>query len=82
MVSADGQVSKRPVQLGGMLGDASNPAGPQWIVTGGLKAGEQVVVDGFQKIRPKAPVKPVPWQAASAAAPSASAPASAPAAKH
>ena len=84
VVSADGQVSKRPVQLGGMLGDASNPAGPQWIVTGGLKAGEQVVVDGFQKIRPKAPVKPVPWQAASAAAPSASgpAPASAPAAKN
>ena len=86
VVSADGQVSKRPVQLGGMLGDASNPAGPQWIVTGGLKAGEQVVVDGFQKIRPKAPVKPVPWQAASASAASpsasASAPASAPAAKN
>ena len=90
VVGADGQVSKRPVQLGGMLGDASNPAGPQWIITGGLKSGEQVVVDGFQKIRPKAPVKPVPWQAASAAAPSASAsaaasasaPASAPAAKN
>ena len=82
VVGADSQVSKRPVQLGGMLGDASNPAGPQWIITGGLKSGEQVVVDGFQKIRPKAPVKPVPWQAASAAAPSASAPASAPAAKN
>jgi membrane fusion protein (multidrug efflux system) len=33
----------------------------QWVVTDGLKPGEQVVVDGFQKIRPKAPVKPVPW---------------------
>jgi membrane fusion protein, multidrug efflux system len=77
VVGADGQVSKRHVQLGGMLSDASNPAGPQWIVTGGLKAGEQVVVDGFQKIRPKAPVKPVPWQAATAAGASASAPASA-----
>ncbi len=76
VVGTDGQVSKRPVQLGGMLSDASNPAGPQWIITGGLKSGEQVVVDGFQKIRPKAPVKPVPWQAASAAAASASAPAS------
>jgi membrane fusion protein (multidrug efflux system) len=75
VVAADGQVSKRPVQLGGTLGDASNPAGPQWIVTGGLMAGEQVVVDGFQKIRPKAPVSPVPWQAASAPAGSASAPA-------
>jgi membrane fusion protein (multidrug efflux system) len=82
VVGADGQVSKRPVQLGGLLGDASNPAGPQWIVTAGLKSGEQVVVDGFQKIRPKAPVKPVPWQAASTAAPSAAAPASAPSAKN
>ena len=68
VVGADGQVSKRPVQLGGMLGDVSNPAGPQWIITGGLKSGEQVVVDGFQKIRPKAPVSPVPWQPASAPA--------------
>ena len=76
VVGADSQVSKRPVQLGGMLGDASNPAGPQWIITGGLKSGEQVVVDGFQKIRPKAPVKPVPWQAASAPAAAASAPSS------
>ena len=65
----------KQAQLGGTLGDASNPAGPQWIVTGGLMAGEQGVVDGFQKIRPKAPVSPVPWQAASAPAGSASAPA-------
>ena len=86
VVDAEGQVNKRPVQLGGQRGDASDKAGPQWVVTGGLKDGEQVVVDGFQKIRPKAPVKPVPWNAAPAAAPSAaaSAPASsasAPAAK-
>lgn len=78
VVSEGGQVAKRPVQLGGLKGDASDPAGPQWIVTGGLKAGEQVVVDGFQKIRPKAPVSPVPWSPASAPAASASAPASAP----
>jgi len=76
VVDAEGQVSKRPVQLGGQLSDASNPAGPQWIVSNGLKAGEQVVVDGFQKIRPKAPVKPVPWQPATSA-PAASAPAAA-----
>ena len=78
VVSEGGQVAKRPVQLGGLKGDASDPAGPQWIVTGGLKAGEQVVVDGFQKIRPKAPVSPVPWSPASAPAASASAPTSAP----
>ena len=75
VVDAEGQVSKRAVQLGGKRGDANDKAGPQWIVTGGLKDGEQVVVDGFQKIRPKAPVKPVPWQPAAAAA-TASAPAS------
>lgn len=75
VVDAEGQVSKRPVQLGGQRGDASDKAGPQWIVTDGLKDGEQVVVDGFQKIRPKAPVKPVPWSAAPATP--ASAPASA-----
>ena len=56
----------REVAGGGELGDTSNPAGPQWIVSSGLKAGEQVVVDGLQKIRPKAPVKPVPWQPAGA----------------
>jgi membrane fusion protein (multidrug efflux system) len=73
VVDAEGQVNKRPVQLGGQRGDASDKAGPQWVVTGGLKDGEQVVVDGFQKIRPKAPVKPVPWSAAPAAAASAAA---------
>jgi len=87
VVGADGQVSKRPVQLGGQLGDTGQSDGPQWIVTGGLQEGEQVVVDGFQKIRPKAPVKPVPWTpasaqaAAAASAPAASASASASAAK-
>ena len=75
VVDAEGQVSKRAVQLGGQRGDANDKAGPQWIVTGGLKDGEQVVVDGFQKIRPKAPVKPAPWSAAPATP--ASAPASA-----
>jgi membrane fusion protein, multidrug efflux system len=55
VVGADRQVTVRPVQLGGQHGD-------QWVVTSGLKPGEQVVVDGFQKIRPKSPVTPVPWQ--------------------
>jgi membrane fusion protein (multidrug efflux system) len=50
----------------------------QWVVTGGLQAGERVIVDGFQKMFvPGAPVTPVPWTpaaAASAAASAASAP--------
>lgn len=54
VVGADGMVETRPVKVG------SGKDG-QWVVLSGLKDGEQVVVDGFQKIMGKAPVKPVPW---------------------
>ncbi|MBL0091706.1 MAG: efflux RND transporter periplasmic adaptor subunit [Piscinibacter sp.] len=79
VVGADGKVAARPVKVS--LGQ-----GRQWVVLDGLAAGEQVVVEGFQKIRPNAVVKPVPWQvpasgAAAPAAPAASAAASAPAAR-
>ena len=63
VVGEGNQVAPRPVQLGGTGGDKGN----QWVVLGGLKAGERVVVDGFQKIRPKTPVTPVPWQPGSGA---------------
>jgi membrane fusion protein (multidrug efflux system) len=67
VVGADNKPAPRPIKIGG----AQNG---QWVVTEGLKPGEQVIVDGFQKMFvPGAPVKPVPWQAARAA----SAPASA-----
>ena len=69
-VGADGKTASRPVKIG-------NSQNGQWVVLDGLKAGEQVVVDGFQKIRPNAPVKPVPWQPGGARP--APAPASAPA---
>ncbi len=67
VVGADGMVETRPVKIGaGKDG--------QWVVLSGLKDGEQVVVDGFQKMQGKAPVKPVPWMPAPAAsAPAASA---------
>lgn len=67
VVGADHSVSQRTVKIGSALGN-------QWVVLDGLKPGEQVVVDGFQKIRPKSPVTPVPWAppaAASGAAPAA-----------
>ncbi|MFZ5544887.1 MAG: efflux RND transporter periplasmic adaptor subunit [Pseudomonadota bacterium] len=54
VVGADGKPAVRPVKLGGAQG-------AQWVVLDGLKPGEQVIVDGFQKMRPGAPVKPVPW---------------------
>ncbi|APW40050.1 efflux transporter periplasmic adaptor subunit [Rhodoferax koreense] len=73
VVGPDGKVSPRKVKIG-------SSKGTSWVVLDGLKAGEQVMVDGFQKLRGDAPVKPVPWQPAgtAAAAPaSAAAPAAA-----
>ncbi len=56
VVGADGKVASRHVRLGPAQGN-------DWVVFEGLKDGEQVIVDGFQKLRPGAPVKPVPWKA-------------------
>ncbi|NML62470.1 efflux RND transporter periplasmic adaptor subunit [Massilia sp. RP-1-19] len=66
VVGADGKPAPRPVKIG------SQQSG-NWIVLDGLKEGEKVVVDGFQKMMvPGAPVKPVPFQAPQPAAPAAS----------
>ena len=57
VVQADGQVEQRRIRIGGQQGG-------QWIVLDGLAAGEQVMVDGFQKLQmmpPGTPVKAVPW---------------------
>lgn len=63
VVGADNKPMPRPVKI-----DVAE--GNQWVVLSGLKPGEQVIVDGFQKMFvPGAPVKPVPWTAASASAP-------------
>jgi membrane fusion protein (multidrug efflux system) len=72
VVSADGKVAPRPVKVGAAQGG-------MWVILDGVTPGEMVMVDGFQKLRGNAPVKPVPWQAAAsaAAAPGATAPASA-----
>ncbi len=56
VVSADGKVLSRPVKVGGQQDG-------QWVILDGLKAGEQVMVDGFQKLRGSAPVNAQPWQA-------------------
>ena len=64
VVAPDGKAAPRPVKIGSAIGG-------EWLVLEGLAAGETVMVDGFQKLRGNAPVKPVPWQAAgSAPAPS------------
>ena len=70
VVGTDGKPMARPVKVG-------NAQGNQWVVLDGLKPGEQVIVDGFQKMMvPGAPVKTVPWKPGAPSAP-ASAPASA-----
>jgi membrane fusion protein (multidrug efflux system) len=70
VVGADGKVAPRPVKVG-------NQQRGQWVILDGLQNGDQVMVDGFQKLRGGAPVKPVPWQApGSAPAKTASAPSS------
>ena len=85
VVDAEGKISKRTVKI-------SAAQNNQWIVLDGLKTGEQVMVDGFQKLQmmpPGTPVKAVPWTApapntaapAAAPAPAPAAAASAPAAK-
>jgi membrane fusion protein, multidrug efflux system len=56
VVDAKGQVSPRTIKIDGSQNN-------QWVVVGGLQPGEQVIVDGFQKLRPGAPVKAVPWTA-------------------
>jgi len=79
VVGADGKISQRTVKI-------SAAKDNQWVVLDGLKAGEQVMVDGFQKLQmmpPGTPVKAVPWKkpmpngAAQPAAQAASAPAAA-----
>jgi membrane fusion protein (multidrug efflux system) len=72
VVGADGKVSTRNVKI-------SAGQNNRWVVLDGLKAGEQVMVDGFQKLRGDAPVKAVAWQpaASAASAPAASASAAA-----
>ncbi|MDA5193901.1 efflux RND transporter periplasmic adaptor subunit [Govanella unica] len=66
VVSADNKVEQRMIVTGRSVGD-------QWLVTEGLNPGDRVVVEGFQRIRPGAPVKAVELEAPSAAAPTAKA---------
>ena len=71
VVGADNKPTPRTVKI-------SSQQGSNWVVLDGLKAGERVIVDGFQKLQmmpPGTPVKAVPWTAprAEGAAPAATA---------
>jgi membrane fusion protein (multidrug efflux system) len=49
VVGADDKVQKRLIQLDRAIGD-------QWVVTGGLTAGDRLIVAGLQKLKPGMPV--------------------------
>ena len=61
VVGAGNKVERRQLVADREIGDA-------WLVTSGINAGDQVIVEGLQKIRPGADVKPVPATSAAKAA--------------
>jgi membrane fusion protein (multidrug efflux system) len=57
VVGADNKPAQRTVKI-------ASQEGSNWVVTDGLKEGEKVMVDGFQKLQmlpPGTPVQPVAW---------------------
>jgi membrane fusion protein (multidrug efflux system) len=54
VVTADNKVEARKIKLGIAIED-------KWTVTDGLKAGDTVIVEGLQKIKPGVTVKTVPF---------------------
>lgn len=62
VVTADNKVEPRVVRTDRAVGN-------KWIISDGLKAGEQVIIEGVQKVRPGAVVKPVPFASGLAANP-------------
>lgn len=62
LVNTEGKVEARAIEVSQAVGD-------QWLVEGGLVAGDRVIVAGLQKIRPGAPVVATEDGAAPAPAP-------------
>jgi membrane fusion protein (multidrug efflux system) len=66
VVGSDGKVQPRVVHVSRTIGD-------QWLVDDGLAAGDQLIVEGLQKIQPGMPVHAVEAGAAGGGAPGATA---------
>jgi membrane fusion protein (multidrug efflux system) len=62
LVGAEDKVEPRTVTVARTVGD-------NWLVSDGLKAGDRVILEGFQRARPGTPVKVVPFGAKPEAAP-------------
>ena len=56
VVGSDNKAMIRPVKTGERVGEL-------WIITEGIKPGEQIIVEGMQKAKEGSPVKPVQAQA-------------------
>jgi len=54
VVGADNKVTSQPVK-------AEESTGKNWVISSGLKGGERIMVEGFQKTKPGGTVTPVPW---------------------
>jgi membrane fusion protein (multidrug efflux system) len=57
VVRDDNRAATAPVRLGRVVGD-------RWLVLDGVKPGDRVIVDGFQKFIAGDRIHPQPWQAA------------------
>jgi membrane fusion protein, multidrug efflux system len=55
VVDKDGKAERRSLVTDRVIGDS-------WLVTQGIAAGDRVIVDGLQRVRPGTPVTPVPVQ--------------------
>jgi len=55
VVGEDGKVARKNVS-------ADQSAGSNWVVTNGLKTGDQIIVSGLQTVKEGAPAKTQPWQ--------------------
>lgn len=53
VVNGEGKVEARPLKTERAIGN-------QWLVSEGLKAGDKLIVEGLQKVRPGSPVTAVP----------------------
>lgn len=76
VVNQEGKVERKNIT-------ANELSNGNWVVTGGLAAGDQIIVSGLQTVQPGAPAKASPWQPGKDAGPPNGAPGGQPAAgKH
>lgn len=62
VVDEEGKAQPRPIQV-------EQAYKNNWVVADGLKTGDTVIVEGYQKVAPGAPVSPAPWQQSETSAP-------------